>query len=147
MIAVVPLLALAAAAAQPPTPTERALVALEKQSWVAWQKMDAVFWNRFLSADHVEVNGFVGSIGKADVVRGVASKSCKVNSYKVDNFRFTQIDPRTAVLVYRAEQDTTCGSVKVPSPVWATSLYQKRQGRWENVLYGHTPVMEPPKRN
>jgi len=125
---------------------ERELVALEKDSWVAWQKMDVDFWKRFLSDDHIELNGFVGDISKEGVLRGIASKACTVRSYKVDDFRYRPIDQRTAVLIYRAEQDTTCGPVKVPSPVWVTSLYQKRHGRWENVLYGHSPVLERPKK-
>jgi len=120
------------------------LVDLEKQSWAAWQNMDSVFWSRFLSDDHIELNGYIGMMGKADVIRGIASKACKVASYKVDHFSFRQIDPKTAVLIYRAEQDTTCGSVHVPSPVWATSLYQKRGGRWQNVLYEHSPVLIAP---
>ena len=142
------MLASAAAPAQAATAsaTERELVALEQQSWVAWQQMDVGFWQRFLSDDHVELNGYVGDIGKDGVLRGIASKACKVASYKVGDFRFHPIDQRTAVLIYRAEQDTICGSVRVPSPVWVTSLYQKRNGRWENVLYGHSPVLERPKK-
>jgi hypothetical protein len=139
------LLAFAAQADAAPDPLEARLVALEKASWVAWQKMDAAFWDRFLSSDHVELNGFVGAIGKKGVIDGIASKACHVASYKVSDFTFRRFDPRTAVLIYRAEQDTTCGAIKVPSPVWATSLYQLRGGRWVNVLYGHSPVLERPK--
>lgn len=127
--------------AAPAQSTERQLIALEKQSWASWQQMDSTFWSRFLSDDHVEISGYVGATGKADVIRGISSKVCKVSSYAVDHFTFRQLDPRTALLVYRAEQDTSCGSVKVPSPVWATSLYQLRGGRWQNVLYEQTPVM------
>jgi hypothetical protein len=127
--------------------TEHTLVNLEKQSWVAWQNMDAGFWSNFLSDDHVEVNGFVGVTGKADVIRGISSKACKVASYKVDHFQFRQLDRNTAVLIYRAEQDTTCGGLKVPSPVWATSLFQLRDGRWQNVLYEHTPALGAPIKN
>ena len=123
---------------------EQDLIALEKQSWVAWQQMDAGFWSRFLSDDHIEISGFSGVTGKADVLRYISAKVCKVNTYAVDHFTFRQIDPRTAVLVYRAEQDTICGNAKVPSPVWATSLFQLRNGRWQNVLYEHTPVLAPP---
>jgi hypothetical protein len=144
-IALIAALPLTLAAKAPPPSAEQSLIALEKQSWVAWQKMDAAFWERFLSDDHIELNGYVGAVGKKDVIQGIAGKACKVASYKVDRFSFRQIDPRTAVLVYRAEQDTTCGTVKVPSPVWATSLYQLRGGRWQNVLYEHTPALEIPK--
>lgn len=125
---------------------ERQLIAMEKQSWVAWQKMDAKFWQGFLSDDHVELNGFIGATGKQQVIDGIASGGCKVASYAVDHFNFRRFDATTALLIYRAAQDTRCGPVKVPSPVWATSLFQLRNGRWQNVLYGHTPIMVPPKK-
>jgi hypothetical protein len=125
-------------------PLQARLIAMEKASWAAWQKMDLAFWDRFLSDDHVELNGFVGATGKKSVIDGIAGKTCHVASYKVDNFTFRRFDPHTALLIYRAEQDTTCGKYKVPSPVWATSLYQLRGGRWVNVLYGHSPVLAPP---
>lgn len=125
---------------------EQHLVALEKQSWVAWQRMDSKFWDRFLSGDHIELNGFIGATGKKQVIDGIASGACKVNSYTVDRFTFRRFSADTALLIYRADQDTSCGKFKVPSPVWATSLYQLRGGRWQNILYGHTPVMVPPKK-
>ena len=49
----------------------------------------------------------------------------------------------SAVLVYRAEQSTTCGGAPVPSPAWATSVYVYRGGRWLNVLYQQTPLAKP----
>jgi hypothetical protein len=137
-------LLLAAAAA--PSTTEKTLIDLETRSWAAWQKMDAGFWDRFLSDDHIEINGYVGAVGKKAVLDGIRSKACHVASYKVDHFTFRQLDSGTAVLVYRAEQDTTCGGIKVPSPVWATSVYQLRGGRWQNVVYEHTPVLIPPRK-
>lgn len=123
---------------------EPQLIALEKQSWVAWQAMDARFWDRFLSDDHVELNGFIGATGKKQVIDGIAGGACKVTSYSVDHFTFRRFSADTALLIYRAAQDTRCGGFKVPSPVWATSLYQLRKGRWQNILYGHTPIMVPP---
>jgi hypothetical protein len=133
-------------AAAAPDPLEPRLIAMEKASWVAWQNMDAAFWDRFLSDDHVELNGYVGMTGKKSVIDGIASKACRVASYKVSEFSFRRFDAKTALLIYRAEQDTRCGSAKVPSPVWATSLYQLRGGRWVNVLYGHSPILTPPAR-
>ena len=122
-------------------PLERELIALEQQSWVAWQGHDAAFFDRFLSADHVEMQGF-GPAGKAPVVKGVAG-GCVVKSYKIDRFKLTRFSPDTALITYRAEQDTTCGTAKVPSPVWATSLFVRRDGRWQNALYVHSPAAGP----
>src|SRR5262245_23569630 len=101
------------------------LVDLETKSWVAWQGHDGKFFEGFLSDDHVEV-GFAGPIGKAPVVAGVTGAGCSVASYKVGDMHFSRINADTAVLVYRAEQDTKCGGKSVPSPVWATSVYVRR---------------------
>lgn len=112
---------------------------LEVNSWVAWKNHDATFFERFLSEDHVEVHA-AGIVGKSTVVDGVRASGCVVQSYLLGQFSFTPVSADTVLLTYRAEQDTACGAMKVPSPVWATSLYTKRGGYWVNVLYQHTPV-------
>ena len=137
-LALVGALALAAGPAVAATALEDSLIALEKQSWVAWQGHDAAFFERFLSDDHVEV-GMAGPYGKKAVVAGVA-KGCVVTSYRVDQFKVTRLAADVALVTYRAEQDTQCGGARVPSPVWATSLYMRRAGRWQNVLYQHLPI-------
>jgi hypothetical protein len=113
------------------------LTDLETKSWVAWEGHDGKFFDGFLSDDHIEV-GVAGPIGKKSVVAGVAGSGCSVASYKLGEMRFSRISRDTAVLVYRAEQDTKCGGVPVPSPVWATSVYVKRDGLWQNFLYQHS---------
>jgi len=113
------------------------LVELEKKSWEAWKNHDGKFFQQFLSDDHVEV-GFGGVTNKATVVNGVASPVCVVKSYAVDKFELVRFDANTALLTYHAAQDTTCGGQAVPSPVWVSSLYLKRHGRWLNALYQQT---------
>ena len=119
------------------------LIALERQSWVAWQSHDAKFFADFLSDDHTEL-GAQGPADKAAVVRVVGSPVCKVDHYEVDDFHFTRLAPDAAVLVYRAEQQTTCAGKPVPSPVWATSIYALRKGEWKNIVYEHLPISPPP---
>jgi hypothetical protein len=140
----VPLLVPAPADARSdPQALERRLIDLEKQSWVAWKNHDAPFWEAFLSDDHVEM-GQYGPSTKKDVVAGISSHVCTVAAYQVDHFSFRRIGRDAALLIYRAAQDTKCGTVTVPSPVWATSLYERRGKRWVNVYYGHTPIVKPP---
>jgi hypothetical protein len=113
------------------------LVKLEQQSWEAWQKRDGKFFQDFLSDDHVEM-GFGGRANKATVVAGVASPICVVKTYAVDQFELTAFDANTALLTYHAAQDTACGGNPVPSPVWVSSLYIRRGGRWHNAFYQQT---------
>lgn len=112
---------------------------LESRSWVAWKTHDAAFFEQFLSEDHVEVHGY-GVVGKTAVVDGVRRSDCIVLSYSIGSLSLTPVAPGSVLVTYRAEQDTRCGNTKVPSPVWATSLYSKRSGKWLNVLYQHTPA-------
>ena len=113
---------------------------LESKSWVAWKAQDATFFDQFLSDDHVEVHGY-GVTTKANVVDAVRRAGCVVQTYALGPLTLTPVTPDSVIVSYRAEQDTHCGSAKVPSPVWATSLYVKRSGKWVNVLYQQTPAI------
>jgi hypothetical protein len=131
----------ASTAARGATTTEdslqQTLESAERRSWVAWQKRDGAYFQHFLSDDHVEV-GTNGLSSKADVVAFVGSPVCVVKSYTVDHFRITRFDANTALLTYRAEQNTMCGKTQAPSPAWVSSLFVRRNGLWENALYQQT---------
>jgi hypothetical protein len=116
---------------------ESELSTLERASWVAWQAHDGKFFQNFLSDDHVEV-GTTGIATKAQVVAYVSGGACTVAHYTVDHFHATRFDANTALLTYRAEQDTKCGAAAVPSPTWVSSLFVRRNGKWVNALYQHT---------
>lgn len=137
------MLAIPIAAQAATDPVEKELVALETQSWVAWKTHDVKFYDRFLSADHVEMQG-AGPVGKASVIEGIAS-GCEVKSYSLGPMRFARLAPDTAVLTYRAEQDTVCEGQKALSPVWATSLFVRHDGVWKNALYIHSPAQRAPQ--
>jgi hypothetical protein len=134
------LTACATASSAQQEPVEQTLIALERQSWVAWQQHDGAYFERFLADDHVEVHGTGVLRDPHGVAAHVASPACVVRSYSLDQFQFTQFDADTALLTYRAAQDTDCGAFHVPSPVWVTSLYELRDGEWRNALYIHTPI-------
>lgn len=116
------------------------LVSLERQSWEAWQRRDGAFFRAFLSDDHVEI-GFRGVTHKAAVVSGVASPACVVHSFAIDSFDLTTLSPTTAVLTYHAAQRTLCNGQPVPSPVWVSSLYIRRGGRWLNAMYQQSQAL------
>jgi hypothetical protein len=118
---------------------ETSIRELETMSWVAWKGHDASFFQRFLSDDHVEVHSY-GIVDKAAVVDGVRSPACVVESYSIGAFSLTAVSEDTVLVTYRAEQKTQCAGVAVPSPVWTTSLYVRRAGRWFNILLQQTPV-------
>ena len=132
-------------AAKAPAPTvEQTLTDREKQSWAAWQNKDIAFWQRHLSADHVEMDGPNGPQDRNYVLTVVAKRTCSVTNYKLDNFTFRRLGADAAMLVYHASQEFACGDKRIPNEGWVTSVYNRRNGRWENVLFEHLAV-PPPK--
>jgi hypothetical protein len=136
--------AFTSAAAPSPRGVEQTLIDREKQSWVAWQKQDVAFWQRHLSADHVEIDGPQGPKDRNYVLHGVSNRPCAVTSYNLGNFSFRPLGADAGMLVYRAEQQLVCGDKHIPNVGWVTSLYARRNGKWENVLFEHYAV-PPPK--
>jgi hypothetical protein len=130
---------LAAACAHLPSAaeSEKKLVDLEKQSWVAWKNRDAAFFENFLSPDHIEMSAG-GVANKRLVVATVASPACVVRSYSVDSFKVTFLTPEVATVTYHATQDTICNNVRVPAPAWVSSTYVYRGNRWWNAVYQQT---------
>lgn len=122
--------------------TQERLTSLERQSWVAWQSHDHDFFAQVLANDHVDV-GTRGIADKPGVIAGVTSPACTVKSYALGDLKFTRLSADSAMIVYRAQQDTTCGSVRVPSPTWVTSVYVNRNGQWLNTSFQQTPIESP----
>ena len=135
----------AAAPSQRVSSVETQIIDLERQSWAAWQKQDVAFWQRHLSADHIELDGPNGPQDRNYVLKGVATRPCAVTSYNLDNFTVRNLDSDTALVVYRAAQEFACGEKKIPNVGWVTSLYQRRDGRWQNILFEHLLVPPPAK--
>ena len=120
-----------------------ALTVLEKRSWEAWKNRDSAFYRDFLTDDHVEV-GFSGTSDKSDVVATVGTPRCVVKSYSVDGFAARRLDEGVALLTYHADQDATCSGHQVPHPVWVSSTYVRRGGRWLNIVYQQTQDLTAP---
>ena len=74
------------------------------------------------------------------MVGAVRNGGCTVQSYSVEDFRVRRVADDAMMVMYRATQNTTCNGAAVPSPASVTSVYARRNGRWQNVLFQQTPV-------
>ena len=115
------------------------LETMEKQAWEAWKTKNGAFFQTLLSEDSIQV-GSGGVANKATIVKDITSPMCEVRSYSMDNFQMIMMDKKTAILTYKAMQDATCDGKTIPSSVWATSMYVKRNGKWVSNFHQETPV-------
>ena len=136
------LLATAAAPRAPvPDPFEQRLIAMERQSWVAWQHHDVAFWEHFLSDDHLEIQLGGGWTGKRQVIAGIPRR---LHRGFLGDRSIHLPPPRPgygdAALPGRAGH--ALRQFRRTQP-FSGDRFTSAHGRWENALYVHTPIARP----
>lgn len=113
------------------------IIALDTEGWNAWAKNDPTWFIHNTTDSFVSISS-TGVSSKSDVVKDVPG-DCKVSSFSLSDFSFTQLDENAVLLTYTANQDAICGSEKAPSPVRVAVNYVRRHGRWLEVMYIQSP--------
>jgi|SRR5215831_4428693 len=120
---------------------QKKLQANETVLWNAWKDKDDKPFNNFLAVDSVMVGG-TGVAGKKDVAGAMASVPCEIKSFTLSDWKLTMVDPNHAFLTYKGVADGTCGGKPIP-PVWASSLWVNRKGKWLAFSHQETNVETP----
>jgi hypothetical protein len=66
-----------------------------------------------------------------------------VRDYTVGDIDVLMLNADTAILTYSATQDATCGGAAEPSPVWASTVFVRRGGKWLAAFHQETPAQRP----
>jgi uncharacterized protein (TIGR02246 family) len=120
---------------------EAQIVALEKSAFEAWKKKDRKFFEEHMSEDgqYLDLNG-VG--GKAQYLKAIIDNDCTVSSYSLDNTKVTMLSKEVALLTYRYAHDVVCGGNPEASPLWASTMYVKRDGKWLIAFHQEIPAAQ-----
>ena len=118
---------------------EQKLVEMEKSLWEAWKNHDSGAFQKALIPESVNVTA-IGIQGTEQAVKDAGSSDCKVNSYSLEDAKSTWVDKDTVLLTYKATEDVVCASQKLPSAVWASSLWVKKGNEWKAAFHQETPV-------
>jgi hypothetical protein len=110
-------------------PVEIQIVALENMAFEAWKNKDRKFFEDHMSdaGQYLDADG-VG--GKAQYVKAIIDNNCTVSRYSLDNTKVTMLSNDVALLTYRYAHDAVCGGHPEASPLWASTVYVKRGGKW-----------------
>jgi hypothetical protein len=121
---------------------ENTLFQNEKSLWEAWKTHNAQPFQQNISQNAVDVSGTGVKTGQQNVVQDLTSGNCQVNNYSLSDQKFTWYDQNTALLTYRADQDATCNGNKLPSSVYASTLWVNKAGKWEAAFHQETPAQQ-----
>ena len=117
---------------------EKVLEAKEHASWQAWKDHDIKPIQDMIPENYVGIADGGMAKGKQQLLNGTASQDCKVNSFSLSDFSYLWLDKDTVIMTYTATQDATCTGKKQAPKVIATSLWQKKGGKWVTPFHQET---------
>ena len=125
------------------TDVEQKLTSTEKQLYEAWKNHDMGPFKQSLADDIVLVDAGGIVQGKDKLVDAMTKTPCDVKSYSIGDIKVNWIDKDTALLTYKGESDATCGGEKAPTPVYASSLWIKKNGKWLSTFHQASLAVAP----
>ena len=120
------------------TDVEKALQAKEQSGWQAWKDHDKKAFEEMIPEDAINIAGGTMDKGKQQIMKDAFDPGCQVASFSLSNFAYMWLDKDTVLMTYDAMQDATCGGQKVPGKVWASSIWQKKGGKWMSPFHQET---------
>lgn len=119
-------------------------MSMEKQLWEAWKNKDSKPFEENIADDGVGIgmNGKTVS-NKSEMLNDIKTSGCDVRSYSFGETHAYSIGKNAVMLVYKADQDATCGGNKIPPSVFASSVWVKQAGKWKNFSHQEAPATAP----
>ena len=118
---------------------EAEIIALEKRAFEAWKNKDKKFFEEHMAEDaqYLDLNG-VGA--KAQYIQLIIENNCTVSRYSLDNTKVMMLSEDAALLTYKYSHDVVCGGKPEASPLWASTVYVKRGGKW--LIAFHQEILD-----
>jgi hypothetical protein len=104
-------------------------------------KGDAAAFNKLVAADGMSLEGS-GPMPVSEFVKMLPQ--VKVASWAIDQVKVTPINDTTAVITYRWTGKGTMMGQAFPSPVFASTVWANKAGKWMAVFHQETIATPPP---
>jgi hypothetical protein len=110
---------------------EAILRSLKDRALAATRSRDQDFYRGYLADDAIAVLP-AGVFDKAAVIAALGSSQVPFQSSTVEDTRVLVLSPDAGVVTYRASLAS--------GQVFVTTVYARRNGTWQGVLYQQTPL-------
>ena len=126
---------------------EKTLVANERAINEAVLKGNVAAFNEHVAAESYAIDPMMGRMSTAEFVKTLPqmSKDMKVESWDISDPKVLWVDANTGVLMYKWVAKGTYQGQPLQSAL-ASTVYNKRNGKWLAVFHHESPMPEPPKK-
>jgi len=118
---------------------ERAVHAVQ----TAFNKGDVATLQTLMTEDHVTVLTYAQFSNAPSQLKVLSD--FKFSTYRIDDLVVKPLSDDAALVTYRATIKGTYKGRVVPSPVFVTEMWVKRDGKWVEAAYVETPVHQQKK--
>jgi ketosteroid isomerase-like protein len=104
----------------------------------AFAKQDEATIKKLMTEDHVAVTPYGGKQSRADQLKNLPE--LKITEYTASEARLTMLTKDSAMITYVLAQKGTYKGKDLPAKVYASSVWIKRDGKWQEALYQETTI-------
>ncbi|HTV05208.1 MAG TPA: nuclear transport factor 2 family protein [Acidobacteriaceae bacterium] len=117
---------------------EKALQAKEQAGWQGWKDHNPKAVEAMIPEDSINIADGTLEKGKQQILSGFAPPGCDVKSFSLSGFSYMWLNKDTVLMTYTATQDATCSGKQQAGKVIATSLWEKKGGKWISPFHQET---------
>jgi len=143
LVAVIALMPVLAVAQQTTESKAKQIEAMERALHAAIQKGDVNTFKANIAEDAVSIEG-TGPTPIAEFLK--MFDQIKVTKFALDQVRVNFLNDSAAIITYRWTGSGTMMGQPLPSPVWASTVYVLRAGKWQAVFHQETAAAPPAKK-
>jgi len=127
---------------------EKTIIANERAINEAVAKGNVAGFKQHVAADGWSVDGMMGRVAVADFLKvfDQVTKEQKLSSWDITDSKVQWVDANTAIHTYKWTGTGTYQGQPIPSPIWASTVWAKKGGKWSAVFHHESVFTPEPKK-
>jgi hypothetical protein len=119
---------------------EKTIIANERAINEAIAKGNIAGFKQHVSAEAWAIDSMAGRSPVSEFLKifDQVTKDSKMTSWDITDTHVIWADPNTAVLTYKWTGNGTYQGQPIPSPVWASTVWSKKNGKWTAIFHQET---------
>jgi hypothetical protein len=125
---------------------EKSIIANERAVNEAVIKGNVAAFKEHVADDGWSVDGQMGRAPVSEFIHqfDAMTKETKISSWDITESKVQWVDANTAIHSYKWTGSGTSRGQPLPSPVWASTVWSKKSGKWMAVFHQESPSMQMP---
>ena len=124
---------------------QKQIVQNEKAIMEAILKNDPKTFHSLVVPDSLAVGGEgIVKVADLDVMMKNMQANCKTTKWDLAESKFSWLNERTVVHIFKETTDRTCGGQRDDAPLWSSTVWVNKDGKWLGGFHQESVLIAPP---